>query len=85
MKTIEIANNYLSKNATTLYNETKKALTEWKQKSYFNKEKYKPEPYEMFRKADRLQNYVLAVGDAETTRCLAIISICSKILKIIEV
>ncbi len=73
----------LKSNATTIYNETKTALHEWKARSYFNSEKHQPKPYELFKTADKYQNHIIAVGDAETARCVTIITLCSEIFKII--
>lgn len=77
-------NNFLKNNTTTLFNETEKALYQWREKSYLNREKFKPLPYELFKKADILQNHVVTAGETETERCLTIIGICSKIFEIIE-
>lgn len=73
----------LAKNATRLYKETIKAVSEWEKQSYFNNKKYQPKVYNLLQKIDRAENHIIAVEDAEIERCCIIIVLCSEIFKII--
>ena len=66
--------------ATNAYNQAIKSIEAWEKKSFFNREKYQPEPYRLFNEVYRLQNHVIAIGEAETARCCAILNLCSLII-----